>query len=277
MKKYFSYDPEGIGFYFHETAEQARSFANAVISFYCAGDCDETVGRVCWGVIIESVQLSNADHVDVPDSDPDYSCNYKLMPVDNGVIGPKFSINAGLSTTPEHLANLCIDPEHLKKLTLFWPENNLIHQMALAQLSSLERITDLSAKLSRYSMSAGEADQRRCESRAVREALGFGRDADNVAPIDLRERIDEMKSIASNSSSTVYELPHLDDELIVILGRPNFMCSSLAEYLRLRGQEIKRKAEHEQAAVLYALLNLYLKYGSEWRFHCKEIFGPTNE
>ncbi|UTJ46615.1 hypothetical protein NLZ15_17485 [Atlantibacter subterranea] len=50
----------------------------------------------------------------------------------------------------------------------------------------------LAAELARYSMPAGEADQRMAESRAVRQALGFGRDADDVAPVDLVERINAL-------------------------------------------------------------------------------------
>ncbi|APZ06645.1 hypothetical protein BWI95_17140 [Kosakonia cowanii JCM 10956 = DSM 18146] len=56
-----------------------------------------------------------------------------------------------------------------------------------------KRIADYRHQLSRYSMSPGEADQRRCESRAVRDALGFGKDADNVAPVDLREKISVLR------------------------------------------------------------------------------------
>ncbi|AYZ19557.1 hypothetical protein [Klebsiella sp. FDAARGOS_511] len=56
------------------------------------------------------------------------------------------------------------------------------------------RNAELGGELSRYSMSPGQADQRMCESRAARDALGFGKDADDVAPINLRERIDGMKA-----------------------------------------------------------------------------------
>ncbi|PLR40758.1 hypothetical protein CYR55_05625 [Chimaeribacter californicus] len=52
----------------------------------------------------------------------------------------------------------------------------------------------LAAQLARYSMSAGQADQRMCESQAVRKALGFGEDAEDVAPIDLMEKIDALKA-----------------------------------------------------------------------------------
>lgn len=50
----------------------------------------------------------------------------------------------------------------------------------------------LAAENGRYSMSAGQADQRMAESFAVREALGFNRLADDVSPSDL---VDKIKSI----------------------------------------------------------------------------------
>ncbi len=73
------------------------------------------------------------------------------------------------------------------------------------RIDTLERRNaQLGGQLSRYSMSPGQADQRACESRAARDALGFGKDADDVAPIDLRERIDGMKArIAELESRTV--------------------------------------------------------------------------
>lgn len=69
-----------------------------------------------------------------------------------------------------------------------------ILEMTEALEAAEKRIAELELELSRYSMSAGEADQRRCESRAVREALGFGKDADDVAPIDLLNRIAELEA-----------------------------------------------------------------------------------
>ncbi|WP_117135521.1 hypothetical protein [Klebsiella variicola] len=50
----------------------------------------------------------------------------------------------------------------------------------------------LAAENARYSMSAGHADQRMAESRAVRSALGFKPDADDVSPSDLVEAINQI-------------------------------------------------------------------------------------
>ncbi len=54
------------------------------------------------------------------------------------------------------------------------------------------QVEKLAAENARYSMSAGQADQRMAESCAVREALGFNQDADDVSPSDL---VDKIKSI----------------------------------------------------------------------------------
>jgi len=48
------------------------------------------------------------------------------------------------------------------------------------------RIAEFEREMGRYNMNAGEADQRMGESKAMREALGFDPDADDVSPNDLR-------------------------------------------------------------------------------------------
>lgn len=61
------------------------------------------------------------------------------------------------------------------------------------QLANAEsKCGELAAENGRYSMSAGQADQRMSESRAVRSALGFQEDADNVSPSDLVEKIQSL-------------------------------------------------------------------------------------
>lgn len=59
-------------------------------------------------------------------------------------------------------------------------------------------------------------------------------------------------------------LPELNDDLIGILGRPNFACTHIAQLLRRSGVEIDKKAEAEQATVIHYLLGFYLKHGSQW-------------
>lgn len=57
----------------------------------------------------------------------------------------------------------------------------------------------------------------------------------------------------------------LNDDVRWILGRPNFWCAPIAEYLRGRGETIPRKAEEEQAAVIHWLLHKYVEHGDSWR------------
>ncbi|WP_337064414.1 hypothetical protein [Serratia marcescens] len=55
-----------------------------------------------------------------------------------------------------------------------------------------KRADALAVENARYSMSAGQADQRMAESRAVRSALGFNPDAEDVSPSDLVEAINQI-------------------------------------------------------------------------------------
>lgn len=86
---------------------------------------------------------------------------------------------------------------HIDSLASFDKASELAAQLSEAkqQIAELKAERDaLAAELARYSMSAGQADQRRAESRAVRVALGFGENANDVAPIDLLEKIGDLKA-----------------------------------------------------------------------------------
>jgi len=61
-----------------------------------------------------------------------------------------------------------------------------------------------------------------------------------------------------------------DKEVEWILGRPNFWCAPLAGGLRECGKEIPTHAEEEQAAVIYFMLEMYEKHGSNWRDKARE-------
>ena len=65
-------------------------------------------------------------------------------------------------------------------------------KLYMKSLNQEEEIKKLKASLSRYSMSAGQADQFRAEAQAVREALGFGKDSDEVSPSDLLSAIQRL-------------------------------------------------------------------------------------
>ncbi|WP_312198776.1 ead/Ea22-like family protein [Kosakonia cowanii] len=68
-----------------------------------------------------------------------------------------------------------------------------------------KRIAEYQHQLSRYSMSPGEAEQRRCESRVVRDALGYCMDSENVAPVDLYLKIEELRQRIAELESLTAE------------------------------------------------------------------------
>ncbi|WP_338506970.1 hypothetical protein VRB95_08390 [Erwinia aphidicola] len=66
-------------------------------------------------------------------------------------------------------------------------------------------LAELQDQLQRYSMSAGQVDQRKSESDAVRVALGFSADADDVAPCDLVDAIaalqEQVRALAAEKEN----------------------------------------------------------------------------
>lgn len=75
--KYFSYDPNDIGFELHETAEQAKARASECIRDYLDDGWDDAVEEVCWGEVKEIATKTNIR----PDStgEYDYLCDYELQ------------------------------------------------------------------------------------------------------------------------------------------------------------------------------------------------------
>lgn len=62
----------------------------------------------------------------------------------------------------------------------------------------------------------------------------------------------------------------MNNDLLEILGRPNFACRPFANALRQSGIQIEQKAEHEQAYAINWMLGFYIKHGNEWRKHAGE-------
>jgi hypothetical protein len=73
-----------------------------------------------------------------------------------------------------------------------------------------------------------------------------------------------IEPICATGGAEAMQLPDLNDDLIDILGRPNFTCSSIAQILRMGGRDIPRKSENEQAAAIHFLLNHYLADNEKW-------------
>lgn len=93
------------------------------------------------------------------------------------------------------------------------------------------QIAELQERLSRYSMSAGQADQRKGESNAVRVALGFAADADDVAPCDLVDAIaalqEQVRALAAENAALnlALEPQEVPDELQDLLNDTTQLAS----------------------------------------------------
>ncbi|CNG27559.1 hypothetical protein [Yersinia kristensenii] len=91
--------------------------------------------------------------------------------------------------------------QHANDMLAFW---NAARAGLISQLEAAQKERDeATQRLIRYSMSAGEADQHMCESRAVRDELGFEKDADDVAPIDLRNAIVAIRERAESAEAAL--------------------------------------------------------------------------
>ncbi|MWP61614.1 hypothetical protein [Gilliamella sp. Pas-s25] len=56
--KYFTYDHHGDGFEYHNTEEEAKSYAQQCLDFYLQND-DENNVDICWGEIKEDVHSND--------------------------------------------------------------------------------------------------------------------------------------------------------------------------------------------------------------------------
>lgn len=67
------------------------------------------------------------------------------------------------------------------------------------------------------------------------------------------------------------QLPdEMNADLLEILGMPNFQCGPIAHVMQAAGEAIPKKAEAEQAHVLFKLLSFYAVHGPDWRRHAEE-------
>lgn len=67
----------------------------------------------------------------------------------------------------------------------------------------------------------------------------------------------------------------MNDDLLEILGMPNFVCGPIAHVMQAAGADIPKKSESEQAHVLLKLLSFYAQHGPGWRQHAAEWLGET--
>lgn len=110
-----------------------------------------------------------------------------------------------------------------------------------------------------------EAAQEEIMLRSVSDTSDAWQDeASPEAVLALLDELEAAEKRIAELEAREITLPPLNDDLIAILGRPNFTCSHLAELMRKSGDEIRRKSEHEQAAVIHWFLGIYLEHGDKW-------------
>lgn len=75
------------------------------------------------------------------------------------------------------------------------------------------------------------------------------------------------------------ELPGLpfDDAVKQILGAPCFICGPIAHVLRKARHDIPKKAEAEQAHVIYWLLGIYKEHGDAWEAHANRLLDDITQ
>lgn len=76
---------------------------------------------------------------------------------------------------------------------------------------------------------------------------------------------DTLEDFAARHARGVPELSQMNDDLLAILGKPNFVCGPYAHLMKqARVIDIPAKSEVEQAHVLLWLLRHYLASGAAW-------------
>ena len=100
--------------------------------------------------------------------------------------------------------------------------NLQIEQLEAEVENYITIISRLEGALARYSMDAGRCDQYKNEALAMRKALGFSADSENVAPIDLLNKLDEVVNLKLTPEGYVLvpvaELRQIEDAIAFELG-----------------------------------------------------------
>ena len=137
-----------------------------------------------------------------------------------------------------------------------------IQQIAFLE-SIADRLAALTAAPAAPAAVAGDARDRvmgELEQWFDTQGVDVGSAADSVIAALAHDRASQAR--AAGYVPAAFEL---NEQTREILGRPMFACIGIAQTLRQRGDEIAKKAEHEQAAVLAFCLGHYFTSGAAWR------------
>lgn len=106
---------------------------------------------------------------------------------------------------------------------------------------------------------AHELQQSHTQSRDRNDWTG---EADAKAAYD--EHMDAAAALEANEAR---DFPAMTPDLASILGMICYQCIPFAKALRAAGHQIDKRAEDEQAAVLYWMLGHWFRHGESWREH----------
>lgn len=153
-------------------------------------------------------------------------------------------------------------------------------------------VAEFQEQLSSHSMSAGQADQRKAESDAVRSALGFSADADDVSPSDLVDAIsalqEQVRAVAVENGALKASNTHaalcinaamVEGLLEALAESPDGRLVDLVNRRLLHAyQEVDSPLTEEQLRQMGdAILLEQLKYGTSFISRQSEIIFNQNQ
>lgn len=86
-----------------------------------------------------------------------------------------------------------------------------------------------------------------------------------------KENLDEQNANGIKPDVIRSKWLTLSEDEKSILGRPNFACGKIAHRMRDMGFDIAKKAEEEQALVIFTMLEFYKEYGKDWADKMNEM------
>ena len=105
------------------------------------------------------------------------------------------------------------------------------------------------------------------DAEGLRCCISIGGIPDWAREPHTKKLYDERMTAADalrQAIETTFHMPPMCEDLVTILGRPNFTCIRPAQAMRAGGHEIPSKAEYEQAHVIHFLLGQYFEHGPDW-------------
>lgn len=119
--------------------------------------------------------------------------------------------------------------------------STLVEKCSAASWShAIDERKALEVELERYSMSAGAADQFRRESLAMRQALGFDKYRDDIAPVDLLNALDRRDAeVIEQMLSNMFRQKGMTVA--------HYKCTELVNWIRDYANQLRQQAKEVQS------------------------------